>query len=212
MIVLDNTVELVPHVRLDPNTFRKGKKRSQHKIPRREQGQYWDESFSSAGITGVQPLEKNWWVTPIYHIHNDQILHELLKDIRLKILSSDDISANRLTALLDGGLSLFHDGKLIFAAQCCSDLTNISNWQSAAKHRGSDWIMLWNGHPWIYVQHKKGMAQFTGYTEQEPNNDCDAKFEVRADTLDQAVKQAANEIADFGERLLSYWRNHKHEI
>lgn len=208
---LTQNLELIPHVELDPNDYRSGKKRSQHKIPRREQGNYWAESFAMAGIEGVYPIEKNWWKAPLCQIHDERILLQLLKGIRHKV-PQDDKSVESLAYRLEGGLTLVHDGEVIYRANCCSDLRNIDFWQEIARYRDSAWTLHWNGHPQIPVRYSEGMLHFADYSDDLPTSKSAAKYAIPPDVLKQAVKGTRQEIEAFQTRLNAYWETHQDKI
>jgi hypothetical protein len=206
---LTGTIELIAHVEIDPNDFRQSEKRSSHKIPRREQGQYWAESFAQIGICDLRPLEPTWWVVPIRDIYHEVILHHLIEGVyRIQPDSSFDEAA--VTGHISGGLSLVHDGEVIIASMCCSDLSNIESWNEAVAYRGSDWHMLWNGHPWVYVRYEDGDLLMTDYTEGEPRVSETGKYAISAATLQSAVKQARRDLYAFKQLLMTYAGTNNH--
>jgi hypothetical protein len=37
---------------------------------------------------------------------------------------------------------------------CCTSLRDNSNWREGSDYRGSEWQMLWIGHPWVSVRYE----------------------------------------------------------
>jgi hypothetical protein len=204
MEFLNESLELIPHIPLDPNDFRTSKKRSQSKIPRREQLSYWEQSFREAGIEGIKPLEANWWVVPVRDIVNERILHEIISKSWQRILK-DASTWMPLIQSIEGGLSLLHEGKIIYAAQCCSDLANIKTWQDAAKSRETTWQWLWNGHPWLYSRYENGTIILSDYMESEPKSLSVGKYAIPARLFKEAVARAEEDLTQFGECFYTFW-------
>lgn len=208
---LTKNVELVPHIVIDPNDYRKSKKRSQSKIKRREKLTYWQQSFKEAGIEDIQPIAPNMWIVRVGNIHHEQIYRNLLAKSWHKLIKGVD-NWQSLIAHFDGGLSLIENGNIIYGAMCCSDLTNIKDWKTSANDKNPNWQMLWNGHPWIYIRHQKGDILFSKLCESEPTSLDAGKYAVNHEQFKQIVTQAETELAEFGQRIYEYWSENKDNI
>lgn len=206
---LNGNLELIPHIVLDPNDFRTGKRR---KVARRDRAKYWVESLAQAGIEGINPLEKDKWIAPIREIYHERILLQLLKNRRHEI-PKDDLTAESLAMWgTEGGVSLYHDGKPVYQAMCCSDLGNINDWVNILKYRKSDWTLLWNGHPMIPVHYSERMFKFADYSDHKPDSKDATQYTVSVDLLKSAIKQASQDVLQFQERLHECWTNYQDEI
>jgi hypothetical protein len=206
MEFLNESLELIPCIPLDPNDFRKNKKRSLHKIPKRERLTFWEQSFKEAGIEGIKPLdlESSLRNVSVRDIVNKQVMHEIISKSWLRI-SKEASTWQPLIQSIEGGLSLLHAGKVILSAQCCSDFGNLKNWQETAKSRETNWQMLWNGHPWLYSRYENGMIFLTDYTETEPKSLAEGKYAIPAKIFKEAVVHAEKDLAEFGERFYALW-------
>lgn len=58
---------------------------------------------------------------------------------------------------MSGALAILVGGELQVDPNCCSDLGDLSEWREAADYRGSEWQMLWIGHPWLSVRFEDGL-------------------------------------------------------
>ncbi len=209
MKTLNGNLELIPHIVIDPNDFRTSKRK---KVARRDRAKYWVESLAQAGIEGVNQLEKHRWIAPVREVHHNRILLQVLKNRRHEI-PKENLTAESLAIWgTEGGVSLFHAGKPIFPAMCCSDLGNINDWKHILDYRESKWTLMWNGHPMIPVRYSEGLLKFADNSDDKPTSKSAAKYGIPVDVLKIAVKQATQEFEQFQNRIYDYWINHQDEI
>jgi hypothetical protein len=188
MKTYNERVKLVVHVALDPNDFRQSKK--QANMPRGEREQYWRESFAEAGINDLKPLIPHLWLVSVAQIHQEAVLRYITsKEARRRI---------------DGGVSLMHRDEMIAPSMCCADFGNLESWRHAAAYRESKWLMLWNGHPWMYMRYERDHLLFTDLMEDEPRSRHDVKYAIPVSVLQQAVGQASEDLKLFEARCAPY--------
>ncbi len=203
---LADNIELIAHVELNPDHFRKS---DPYSVPRRERPNYWNESLAEAGLQGLHTIEAGWWQVALRDIFDDAILQRLFEH-PYKPIPKTVSNPKDLFFSFDGGLSLIHQGEVIIAANCCSDLGNIDGWKEASKQQSIEWLMLWNGHPWVYTRYENGDLLFSDYTEKEMRVSGTAKYAIPAPLIQAAVKQASRDIYAFSERAYAFWGKWSH--
>ena len=195
---LTGNIELIPHVALSPNVLRT------------ELGVGRLESFAEVRLEGIYPIVKGWWVIPIRGIHDERIYHQLIEDVSDGILK-DEIDAELLLFCLNGGVSLLHEGKVIYEAQCCSDLNNVDDWIEATAYRGKHWHTLWNGHPWRNFYYFDGDFHFSDYSEGTSTGET-VEFSIPVAKLSETVRKAKHEVEQFRTRIYPYWQQHEDDF
>lgn len=206
---ITENIELVPHVRLEPQDYRSNRKgKNFYKVPKRERDKYWAESFAQAGIEGVHQIESKSSNARLDSIHDDRIFRQLLNEAWqvLQQLRPEPLTPLRLATRIDAGLSLLHEGEVIYGAQCCADLSNIEHWEKALDYRSAKWTDLWNGHPMIPFYYENGMLRFSEVSDYKPQRKSDWIYAIPVDLLEDAVIAACIEVDDFVARFWAYYQ------
>lgn len=97
---------------------------------------------------------------------------------------------------LEGGLIVRGDaqGTLLDPA-CCSDLSSIVSWKHGAEYRGSEWLALAIGHPWVALKFEAGRITIsTPYEGTERARPC---WSVKPGELQRAIARAEEELLRF---------------
>lgn len=207
-IEITGNLELVPHVRLEPQDYRTNRKGKQfHRVPKRQRDAYWAESFAQAGIEGVHQIASKSSAARLDSIHDERILSQILKQIQREIADDPDgMKKTQIYYYVDNGLSLLHEGKVIYGAQCCSDLGNIDQWEKALDYKSAKWTDLWNGHPMIPFYYENGMLRFSELSDDKPQRKSDWIYAIPVDLLEDAVIAARIEVDDFVARFWAYYQ------
>lgn len=207
MKILTENLELIPHVTLDPTDSKI--ERTQTQID--ELHQYWTTVYSQLAIGDLYKFEEKSWIVPIRYITDERSIRELIKVCVHEILE-EELEISTILMSIEGGLSLFQGGALLYEAECCADLTNIADWRNIMGYRQSDWTLLWNGHPQIPVRYSEGMLRFAPLSDDVPTSKSAGVYAIPPDVLAKAVKQADKEVKAFQERLYAYWIVHQDDI
>lgn len=65
----------------------------------------------------------------------------------------------------DGGIAVKKDNEIYIQPMCCSDMSDLRNWQNIFTHPSADWTTLWIGHPWVLYRKENGKVIFSYYIE-----------------------------------------------
>lgn len=194
-------IELVPVLELDPWSFSTpDRPRPSGSIPEtpEEWSRFWLDCLADAGIHGLAQLHPGSWHVPVRDLDNGETL---LKMLRTAVGDGQSIGAPIEPVgvpILDGGLALFNEGRLLVAPTCCSDLGNISEWRSAAGYRESEWRTLWIGHPWLSVRYE---GRLLVISEPHDSDKPSGRWVVEPGVLGRAVDAAEVKLEGFARRL-----------
>jgi hypothetical protein len=199
VILLD--VRLVPVLELSPARFATRQRPlpsgSGREVPQ-EWDRYWRDALADSGIVGLEPLRAGWWHVPTASLTDPILVGKLLAAVVKDWGGLESLTDPEGKPVLDGGLALFQGGEVLAEPACCVDLGNISDWREAARYRGTDWQMLWIGHPWLSVRYDGRWLVLGGPHESETPA---ARWAVTPDDLERAVGLAAVELEAFADRL-----------
>jgi hypothetical protein len=200
-LVILHDVRLVPVLELEPARFATRERPlpsgSCREVPQ-EWDRYWRASLADSGIVGLTPLRPGSWHVPAASLTDPAILGKLLAAVVKDWGGPESLTDPDGKPVLDGGLALCQAYAVLAEPACCVDLGNLSDWRDAAAYRGSDWQMLWIGHPWLSVRHDGRWLVLSGPHESETPA---ARWAVTPDDLGRAVDEAAAELESFADRL-----------
>ncbi len=161
-------------------------------------GRFWHDCLADSGITGLSPLYPGSWHVRVRELEDGETLRKILRTL---VGDSIDLEAPvdmEDCPVLEGGLTLFSERKLLVRPTCCSDLGNLSEWRDAAGYRDPEWRMLWIGHPWLSVRYEGNLLVIS---EPHESDTASARWAVDAGVLDRAVDAAEVELERFSRRL-----------
>ncbi len=198
--------ELIAHININPNDFRDDEYCSQYELPPDDIRKFWKESLKNADFPFVKTFHPHEWSVDVRDIQDEALLKYLVDTFPYQ--SELFLNQTDFLRVIDAGLSLVHGSDIVLSAQCCTDLTDIDNWETAAAYRGSDWIQLWNGHPWNYVKFEDGDYVITDFTETEPPDSLDVLYIIPEPLLTKTVQQAKEAIIQFTKRFATCWNTY----
>jgi hypothetical protein len=198
-----NSPRLMPVVELEPFTFATSPRPSPaHAGPDapEEWLSYWLDCVGDSGITNLQPLHpSSWFVSTTALLASDDNLEKfvgVIFDKKWELSERPNLSKGRF--VFNGGLALWCADELVVQPHCCVDLGSLSDWRKAAAYRGSDWQMLWIGHPWLSIRFDgEGLVLSGPHESDSPVARC----MVSPEALELAVAQAERELESFAHRL-----------
>ncbi len=193
---------LVPVIELEPYRF----STQERPLPSGQEKERLDQSYcnwrdalADSGVTGIRPICSGSW-----HVATKEFTDPaILRNILAVILREDDgefPSDADSVRTLDGGMALCGaDDEVLVEPTCCCDLASISDWYAAASHRGSNWRMLWIGHPWLSVRFEEPWLVLSQPHESDTPEAVGWAF--RPEQLDRALAAAGAELESFAGRL-----------
>ena len=167
---------------------------------------FWLRSSDNPTTTRLFPMKPGWNLVTIDQLKDPRVLEIL---VRMLAADREDDSApgNTQPVLgpdnfcpLSGGFALCIGDEVIITPQCCSDLSDIESWRTAAVYRDAHKVMVWIGHPWVMVRFDGVNLIFAGDDGLvlKPLPEC----AVEPDALSVAVTQAWRELEALADRLL----------
>lgn len=194
--------ELVPVIELEPYTFHGGTlsfpdATGADDPPAGER--YWRDSLARAGVTGVRNLRPGSWHAVVAELSDTATLARLL-DAQIRAWGGpENLYDGGHAPALNGGLALrCETPELLIEPQCCADLAEAGNWAEAAAYRGTDWQMLWVGHPWLSVRFEDPLLVLSELHESETPT---AAWAVDPAALHAEAATAQDVLAAFADRV-----------
>ncbi|QDU00401.1 hypothetical protein V6x_00740 [Gimesia chilikensis] len=194
-----NGIKLTPVIEFFPTDFsRKDRKMPDGGAACAEWEPYWKSCLADSGVKGLNPIERGSCYVATSDISTEQLARSLpvfLEDCGgLAELHHADSRP-----ILSGGLALsaYRHGILVLPT-CCSDLSNLESWQTAAGYTGHSWEMLWIGHPWLSVKFQQPWLVLSDLHESD---DPEARWMVDPADLRNAIIVAEEELNRFKEQL-----------
>jgi hypothetical protein len=193
-------VELMPVLKLIPFDFATRERPHPGGSERVEPGawsRYWSDCLADSGIRGLEPLYECSCHVPVRSIN----AANLRRILAMTFGDWGGIEALRdpeLIPCLNGGLALYSNGDLLVEPNCCTDLRNWVDWRQAVDYRGTDWQMLWIGHPWLSVRYEDPWLILSGPHESD---DPVPRGRVTPDRLGRAVTAAIAELESFSRTI-----------
>ena len=188
-------VELVPVLELEPFRFAT----TEHAQPTgngREEpeawSQYWRDCLADSGIRGLEPLRSGSWHASVRSIDGPTLQRILAKTFE-DWGGSEVLRDPELGPYLSGGLALCSKGELLVEPTCCADLGNWDDWRQAVDYRGTDWQMLWIGHPWLSMRYEEPSLILS---QPHESDDPAPRWSVAPEVLGRAVTAAIAELED----------------
>ncbi|WP_298511516.1 hypothetical protein [uncultured Kordia sp.] len=101
----------------------------------------------------------------------------------------------------EGGLRIEQDDTVI-EYQCCTDLSDYTEWEKVISKKSQQWEQIWIGHPWIYYRYNGVNIEFSEYYDDTPNaEDIQTKMICSRGEFVNELQQALSELEMFKERL-----------
>lgn len=165
--------------------------------------QYWRDSLSDSGITGLNPLRQCGWWVPIEQLLDPQLIRKLLEKTPTWKPEYDPLTD--LPKVL-GGYALTNGDDWI-GPGCCSDFSTLESWEEAAQWRSTDWQMVWIGHPWTHVSALNDRLAFLHPTEEDPPKTNELAMYVMRHELIAAINTAKSQVEAFTARVAEAMHN-----
>lgn len=191
-------VELAPVIELEPCAFATEERKSPSGTDPAEWSRYWFDSLADSGVEGLTPIRTGSWHVATKQLGCPVTLSRILDAYIRSWGGIEALSDPESRPVFNGGLSLFADEQLLIEPACCSDLGNLSEWQTATEYGQPEWKMVWIGHPWISVRFENGNLLLSKPHESNIPVAC---WAVQPDELKKAVASAITELEDFSRRL-----------
>jgi hypothetical protein len=200
-LTLLRELQLVPVLELEPWGF------SARERPRpsgsvletpEEWSHYWHDCLADSGITGLSPLRPASWHVLVRELEDGETLQKILRTLVGNNIDLESPVDTDNGPVLEGGLALFGERKLLVTPTCCSDLGNLSEWRDAAGHRGPEWRILWIGHPWLSIRYEGNLLVIS---EPHESDTPSGRWAVDAGVLDRALDATEVELERFSRRL-----------
>ena len=201
LIVLEG-IQLVPVLELVPTKFssqtRESPSGSSRDVPE-EWFRYWTDSLADSNITGLQPLRRDSWHVPTVNFDVSGNLRRFLEKTFDEWGGIDSLSHSDCKPVLNGGLALQCSAcDVLIEPGCCADLGDANNWKEAAEYRGTEWQILWIGHPWLSVRFQ---PPWLVVSEQHESDTPSGNWAVSPEELDRAVDEAKSQLERFAGEL-----------
>lgn len=189
-------VQLIPVLELEPYKFSAETRNSPSgQWDAEEWFRYWSDSLTDSGITGLLPLVRGYWHVPTVNFDDSNNLQRFLEKTFEEWGGIDTLSDPDCKPVLDGGLALqCSSSDTLIEPGCCADLGDSKNWKDAVGYRGSEWQMLWIGHPWLSVRYQSPWLVVSEPHESSTPTD---RWAVIPEELSRAVDDAKTELERF---------------
>lgn len=134
---------------------------------------------------------------------DDENLHMII-EARLEDME-DDPDEGCFVLAFDGGIALEKDNKIYIRPMCCSDMSDLKNWQNILTNSSAEWKTLWIGHPWVLYRKENGKISFSEYTESNEIDPENIKILVEVDEseLRAEFEKVLQRQTDFKNRVLN---------
>ena len=159
---------------------------------------YWTACLADAGIVGLRPLRPGSWHVRTLHLTDIAVLERIIRGLLPMWGGTEALSGPHADPVLSGGCALVSEGNVVIEPMCCGDLGNVDDWREAAEYRGSEWQMLWIGHPWLSVRFDRRNLILSEPHESEAPV---ARHAVSPEVLAPAVEVAVAALEDFSHRV-----------
>ncbi len=146
----------------------------------------------------MNPICLASWHVSVCDLDDPETLLRILRNLVPESRSLDVLTLADETPALAGGLALLSSGEVVVEPRCCSDLRNIAEWREAAGYRGSEWGMLWIGHPWLSIRYD---GERLVLSEPHESDTPVARWLVSPDELRVAISVAEAKLERFARRL-----------
>lgn len=195
MVVLEN-IQLIPVLELEPYKFSAETRNSPSgEWDAEEWFRYWSDSLADSGITVLRPLVRGYWHVPTVNFDDSNNLQRFLEKTFEEWGGIDSLSDPDCKPVLDGGLALrCSSTDTLIEPGCCADLGDSKNWKEAAAYRGSEWQMLWIGHPWLSIRYQSPWLVVSEPHESSTPTD---RWTVSPEELNRAIDDAKTELERF---------------
>lgn len=155
---------------------------------------YWVACLADAGITDLAPIRYR-----SMHVRAAALAaHPALLAVLARLVPPEDRSEPDEVGPLGGGIALLGNGRLVQEPMCCSDLSHWRDWRAVAGYRGTDWRMLWIGHPWLSA---RGTGDDLELSRPHEGGPAEPAWVLNRDHIPQAVTQAVAELEQLAERV-----------
>lgn len=158
--------------------------------------EYWTASISARGYSRVRAIEPGSWLVELDAM-DERSLETLLRE---ELADCEEPVEIENIGALNGGYALRADEKLLLTPSCCGDLANLDGWDQASRYAGSEWQMLWIGHPSVSVRAAESLLVISNYHEDD--REIEPLLAVQPHDLELAVARAKRVTFSFAERLL----------
>lgn len=121
----------------------------------------WEEAAYQLNFN-FKTIEKGSYLVDIETIDDESLKIILEKKLEDK---EDDPEEDDFVLAFDGGIVVKKDDKIYIQPMCCSDMSDLRNWQNIFTDASAEWTTLWIGHPWVLYRKENGKIIFSDYTE-----------------------------------------------
>ncbi|WP_083190182.1 hypothetical protein [Chryseobacterium artocarpi] len=151
----------------------------------------------------VNTIQKGSFLVDIETIDDETL--QVLVNQKLGEIDADDSEEDLCVLSFDGGVVFKNNNEFLIEPNCCSDLSNIQEWQAIFENETSEWKDIWIGHPWILYKRENGIISFSDYTEEctiVPEN-ITIKFEIPEAVLTKELEKVKQHQINFNNRILN---------
>ncbi len=194
---LPDEVDLVPVIELRPERFdtedRRPPRTNWDRDPKGWR-RYWSSCLADSGIVGIEAV--HGMLVPVSELSEA----DLAKICEKHFEEGDWNVEPEVLGPLEGGYVLRSRGSVHIVPTCCGDLDDLYDWERAVRHCGSEWRMLWIGHPWVSI--KTDGDRFVLSEPHEDDAGAKPRLTVSQEALTQAVARAREQRDRFRVRLV----------
>lgn len=188
-------LELVPVVELPSWTFSdrpspEGPSRNHHEAWSR----HWLDCLADAGITGLHPIEPGSMHVATRDLSDFAKLAQVLQ----RLVEAEALASPDDQAALSGGFAVVSAGRVLVEPNCCGDLKDWHEWQSAASYRDPTWRILWIGHPWLSA---RAEGDDLILSQPHESNEPVAKWIVTRGLIAPVLERVMAELEVFSQRV-----------
>ena len=161
----------------------------------------WGEVASKFNFN-FKIIEKGSTLADIETMDDENL--QMLIEARLED-REDDPDEGCFVLAFDGGIALEKDNKIYIRPMCCSDMSDLKNWQDLLTNSSAEWKTLWIGHPWVLYRKENGKISFSEYTESNEIDPANIKILVEVDEseLRAEFEKVLQRQTDFKNRVLN---------
>ncbi|WP_312301992.1 hypothetical protein [Chryseobacterium sp.] len=159
----------------------------------------WEKVASKLNFN-FKIIEKGSYLADIGTIDDENL--QMILENRLKDIEEDSEEENFVLAF-DGGLALEKNNTIYIKPTCCSDMSDLKNWQDIFTNPSLVWTMMWIGHPWVLYRKENGKISFSEYTESGDINPGNIKIlvEIEESELKAEFEKALQRQTNFKNRI-----------
>lgn len=161
--------------------------------------EFWYRCLSDSNLNHLRPIELGSFFVDITKIKDSEL--ETIVRTELKDVDLSDYKNH--IGCLNGGIVIKEKGKVVIEPTCCSDLSDLFNWEEIGKTTLDKWTQLWIGHPWVFYKKNNDTILFSDYTEDnlEDFKEIPVKYKLSVQELMAEIKLIKEDYNVFEKRV-----------